>query len=126
MIIIVANTLFALENNNLILNKLNPDLEKFINYSYKNGSLKYDIQNKLGKAIIKEMLNIDEFRQKLISENPRHTQDNCEMVNKQIHDLLNSEIEIDAAPISLSKLIDDDCSSFNFAVLDKFIIDDRV
>ncbi len=125
MIKIIANVLFAIENNNLLLNKLNQDLEKFINHPYKNGSLKYDIQNKLGKAVLKEVANIGEFRQKLLSEYPQEVQENREIVSNQIYDLLNSEIEIDAVPVSLAKMIDEDCSSFNFAFLDKFIIDDR-
>lgn len=126
MIKIMANCLFAVENNNLILNKLNPELEKFINHPYKNGSLKYDIQNKLGKSIVKEAINIEEFRQKLFSDNRQSSPENSDKINKQIYDLLNSEIELEAAPISLAKLANEDCSSFNFGALDKFIVDDRI
>lgn len=126
MIKLIANSLFALENNNLILNKLNPELERFLNHPYKNGALKYDIQNKLGKAVVKEITNIDEFRQKLIADNPADIPGNSEKINKQIYDLLNSEITLDAPPVSLLRLIDEDCSSFNFGMLDKFIMDDRL
>lgn len=125
MIKIYANSLFALENNNLILNKLNPELENFLNHPYKNGALKYDVQNKLRKAILKEVINIEEFRQKLVSDNPPDIPANNELINKQIYDILNSEIVIDVLPIGLSRLIEEDCSRFNFEFLDSYINDDR-
>lgn len=126
MIRIIAGSLFPVENNNVILDRINPELEKFINHPFKNGSLKYDIQNKLGKAVIKEIGNIIEFRNKLIDELPREMEENFADVNKQLLELLNSEIELECNPVSLCKLLDEDCSGFNFSILDKYIADDRI
>lgn len=125
MIKIVAGSLFQVENNTIILDRMNSELEKFINYSFRNTGLKYDIQNKLGKAVIKEIESINEFRIKLIEELQKENKDNSAEVNRRLFELLNSEIELECNPVSLSKLLDEDCSGFNFNILDKFISDDR-
>lgn len=126
MIRIKAKELFAVEENKLIIDKINPEIEIFINHPYKNGSLKYDIQNKLGKSIINELNGIGEFRDRLVKEYSYDTEKNQEEMNRQLIDLLNSEITIEASPVSLSLLIKEECSGFNMALLDKFITDDRI
>lgn len=126
MIRIIGASLFAVENNNIILDKINPELEKFLNHPFSNGSLKYDVQNKLSKAVIKEAVNINEFRNKLTEEFPLNTEGNIAIVNSRLFELLNSEIELECSPVSLTKLISEDCSEFNFSLLDRFIVDDRV
>ena len=122
MIKIRAGFLLAAEGNTIILDKLNEELDKFINHPYKNVLLKYDIQNRLGKAVMKEIMNIAEFRNRLIAESEGENADNA---NKEIMELLNSEITLDAGPVPLSKLEGEDCSGFNLNLLDKFIADDR-
>jgi hypothetical protein len=126
MIRIKAKELFAIEENKLIIDKINPEIEKFINHPYKNGSLKYDIQNKLGKSIINELAGIGEFRDRLFREHSSETETSKEEISRQLIDLLNSEITIEALPVSLSLLIKEECSGFDMALLDKFIADDRI
>lgn len=125
MIKVIAGSLFLVENNAIILDRMNTELDKFINYPFINAGLKYDIQNKLGKAVIKEIESINEFRIKLVEELGRGNKDNSDEVNRQLIELLNSEIELECSRVSLSKLLDEDCSGFNFNILDKFIADDR-
>lgn len=125
MIKVIAGSLFQTENNTIILDRMNSELERFINYSFKNTGLKYDIQNKLGKAVTKEIVSINEFRIKLIEESQKENKDNSAEVNRQLLELLNSEIELECNPVSLSKLLDENCSGFNFNILDKYIEDDR-
>jgi hypothetical protein len=125
MIKVIAGSLFFVENNTIILDRMNTELEKFINYPFVNAGLKYDIQNKLGKAVIKEIESINEFRIKLVGELGKEKNDNSDEVNRQLIELLNSEIELECGRVSLSKLLDENCSGFNFNILDKFIVDDR-
>jgi hypothetical protein len=123
MIKIIAGSLFRVENSAIILDRVNEELEKFINYPFRDGSLKYDVQNKLGKAVIKEIAGINEFRIKLSEE--LHVGTESDEISKRLFDLLGSEIELECSPVSLSKLLSEDCSGFNFNVLDRFIADDR-
>jgi len=126
MIKITARELFAVEGNNLIIDKINPAVEKFLNHPYRNGALKYDIQNKLGRMIYNEIISIIEFRNKLIEENPPDIAGNAEIINNKLGELLNSEITINARPVSLERLINEECSGFDFKLLDPFICDDRI
>jgi Glu-tRNA(Gln) amidotransferase subunit E-like FAD-binding protein len=45
-------------------------------------------------------------------------------INKQIAELVNSEIELNVNKISLRKLAEEDCSEFNFNILEPFIEED--
>lgn len=126
MIKVIAGSLFHAENNSIVIDRVNVELEKFINHSFKNGGVKYDVQNKLGKAVIKEIAQVNEFRTKLMEELQDEKEGGTAEVNKKLFELLNSEIELECNPVSLSKLLEEDCSGFNFNILDKFILDDRV
>jgi hypothetical protein len=126
MIKIKARELFAVEGNNLIIDKINPAIEKFLNHPFRSGVLKYDIQNKLGRRIYNEIIGIAEFRSKLIEENPPEIAGNIEIINIKLGELLNSEISINARPVSLEGLIKEDCSEFDFQLLDPFICGDRI
>jgi len=125
MIKIIAGYLFALENGTIILNKINPEIEKFINYPYKNGGLKYDIQNKIGKAVLREIESIINFRNTVVSEKSSSNENEENDSGKKLIELLNSEIELECSPVSLRKLSDENCSGLQFNILDKFILDDR-
>ncbi len=130
MIKIKAIELFAIEPDKngvstVMLNKMNPALDQLLTQDFTEVILHYDVQNKLSKAVVEEANNILEFRNKLVKQFPQNKKENVEKVNKKVFELLNSEIEIKASPIQLSRLKGENCTGLNFAALDKFIEDDR-
>ena len=121
MIKVKGIILFARSGEEVLIDMVNPELAKFLNHPYKDVKLKYQIQNKIGLAIEKEIASIHEFYNKAKSEYPQDKPENVDKVNKDLLELLNSEVEIDVRPVKLSSLLKEDCGSLNFAVLDKFI-----
>jgi hypothetical protein len=47
------------------LNGLHPELVKFLNFNAKHAGLRYDLQSKLAKAVVKEVESLQEQRVKL-------------------------------------------------------------
>ena len=124
MIKVKAIKLFAADGKSIIIDRMNNELEKFLSAQYKNTGLKYDIQNRIGKAAAAEIESITGFRNKLIEENGIGEEGLAE-ANKRIMELLNRETELNANPVPLSSLLNEDCSELDFNYLDDFILDDR-
>ncbi len=124
MIKIKTIKLFAAEGKSIIIDRINNELERFLSAPYKNTGLKYDIQNRIGKAAAAEIDSIIEFRNKLIEENGCGETGLAE-ANKRIMELLNRETELNVNPVPLSRLLKEDCSGLDFNYLDDFVIDDR-
>lgn len=124
MIRVKTVRLFSIEGNSIIIDRMNESLEKFLAFPYKNVVLKYDIQNKIGKAVAGEINSIAEFRNKLIEE-CGGGEDGAADANRRLVELLNRETELNVSPVPLSLLANEECSGFDFNYLDGFIKDDR-
>jgi len=133
MIKIKAAQLIHIENGQVILDRLNLEISKFLDHPWNDPLLKFDIQTILGGKIIQKINDILHFRMELIKQYPEPVAPkagaakgkNAKIIEEKLIDLLNSEIEIEANPVRISRLVNESCPDLNFFYLKPFLEDDR-